>query len=88
MEPNKSFKTNIIKIGNSQGIRLPKALLAMSHIEDEVDLEVKNGSIIIHPAKKSRDGWAEAFSQMADSSDDTLLDEPIVNQWDEQEWEW
>ncbi len=57
-------------------------------MKDEVDLQVKNGSIIIRPAKKSRDGWAEAFSQMADSADDNLLDEPIVTQWDEEEWEW
>lgn len=88
MEENKSIRTSIIQIGNSQGIRLPKALLAMSQIEDEVDLEVKNGSIIIRPVKKPREGWEEAFKQMANSEDDDLLDQAIVNQWDQQEWEW
>ena len=43
----------IQKWGNSQGLRLAKHLLADAHIDvgDEVDIAVKDGNIIISPAK-------------------------------------
>ena len=46
----------IQKWGNSQGLRLAKHLLADAHIDvdDEVDIAVKDGNIIISPAKKKR----------------------------------
>lgn len=46
----------IQKWGNSQGIRLTKNILTDAQIEvgDEVNLSVKNGVIIVVPAKKIR----------------------------------
>ena len=46
----------IQKWGNSQGLRLTKSLLDDAHIEvgDEVDISVKNGNIIVSPAKRIR----------------------------------
>ncbi|MBW1939555.1 MAG: AbrB/MazE/SpoVT family DNA-binding domain-containing protein [Deltaproteobacteria bacterium] len=46
----------IQKWGNSQGLRLAKHLLADAHIDvgDEVDIAVKDGNIIVSPAKKKR----------------------------------
>lgn len=85
---SESIRTSIIRIGNSQGIRLPKAPLAMSGIEKDVEIAVTNGSIIIRPAKKAREGWAESFQAMASSSDNALLDEHIPTEWDEEDWEW
>jgi antitoxin MazE len=85
---SESIKTSIIKIGNSQGVRLPKALLALSGIEQDVDLAVEDGAIIIRPAKKPRKGWTEQFEKMAASGDDTPIDEFIPTEWDEGEWEW
>ena len=41
------MKASIIKIGNSKGVRIPKALLEESKLRDTVDLSVKNGKIII-----------------------------------------
>jgi antitoxin MazE len=48
--------TKIQKWGNSQGLRLAKNLLADAHIGvgDEVDIAVKDGIIIISPAKRKR----------------------------------
>ena len=42
---------DIIKIGNSQGIRLPKTILEQCHIDSKVDLEIKDNRIIINPIK-------------------------------------
>jgi len=46
----------IQKWGNSQGLRLAKNLLVDAHIGvgDEVDISVKDGIIIISPAKRIR----------------------------------
>jgi len=50
------MKASIIKIGNSKGVRIPKALLEESKLRDTVDLSVKNGKIVISslPVKKIR----------------------------------
>jgi len=46
----------IQKWGNSQGLRLSKNLLADAHIGvgDEVDIRVKDGIIVVSPAKRIR----------------------------------
>ena len=84
------MKTRIIKIGNSQGIRIPKVLLEQSQLGDEVELEAQEGRIIIHQVPVARRGWAEQFQLMAKNGDDKLLDgdDLLLTDWDEQEWEW
>jgi antitoxin MazE len=84
------LRTRIIRIGNSQGIRIPKHLLGQSNLGDEVELEVQADQIVIRPARHARQGWDEAFSRMAEQGDDRLLDGNIATaaEWDEGEWEW
>jgi antitoxin MazE len=82
------IRTQIVKIGNSQGIRIPKPLLEQSGIQTEVEIEVENDRLIIRPASKRRAGWDEAFAAMAERGDDRLLDPEIVSSWDETEWQW
>lgn len=81
----------IVKIGNSQGIRIPKILLEQSGLHDEVELEVQKDQLIIRPKRSIREGWENAFRLMAEKGDDQLLDkENLTNQssWDAEEWEW
>ena len=68
-------------------VRLPKALLAMSGIENDVEIAVTKGAIIIRPAEKTRQGWAEHFEAMACYGDDSLLDDRIPTEWDKKDWE-
>jgi antitoxin MazE len=84
------MRASIIKIGNSQGIRLPKPLLDQTGIKDDVELEVEKSQIIIRPISNSRAGWDDAFKSMSQNQDDTLLDgnEVISNSFDEMEWQW
>jgi antitoxin MazE len=84
------MKAQLIKIGNSRGIRLPKAVIEQVGLENEVELDVRADEVAIRPAKKKpRQGWAEAFQAMAAAGDDVLLDEPLPpTQFDEDEWEW
>ncbi len=84
---------NIINIGNSQGIRLPKILLHECGFDKvkSVEVIVKNHQLIIKKAKKAehpRAGWRESFKKMAQAGDDKLLDESFANDWDKDEWVW
>lgn len=84
------MKTRIIKIGNSQGICIPKVLLEQSGLGEEVELEVQEAQIVIRSAERPRQGWEEAFRAMAKHEDDPLLDDDLTGQtrWDEDQWQW
>jgi antitoxin MazE len=84
------MKTRIIRIGNSQGVRIPKLFLQQTGLGGEVELEVQNAEIVIRPTQRPRQGWAEAFKTMAEHGDDYLLDKDAVRQsgWDEDQWQW
>jgi len=83
------IKTRIVKIGNSQGIRIPKLLLDQTNLREEVELEVQDNHIIIRDAHSPRAGWEDSFKQMAANNDDRLLDDSTrFTDWDEDEWEW
>jgi antitoxin MazE len=84
------MRTSIVRIGNSQGIRIPKVILEQCQLGPDVELEVENRKLIIRSASQPRRGWEEKFQSMASAEDDTLLDGELVNQttWDENEWQW
>jgi antitoxin MazE len=84
------MRTRIVKIGNSQGVRIPKLLLERSNLAEEVELEAEDDRIIIRSTRQPRDGWEGAFRQMAERGDDALLDggPPAQSSWDEDEWQW
>ncbi|MCC6421587.1 MAG: AbrB/MazE/SpoVT family DNA-binding domain-containing protein [Gemmataceae bacterium] len=84
------MKTRIVPIGNSQGIRIPKALLQQTGLSGEVEISAEDDALVIRPVKKPRASWATAFQKMAQRGDDALLDDvaPSLSEWDEGEWEW
>lgn len=83
---NTTIRTRIIKIGNSQGIRIPKLLLEQSGIHTEVEIEVQSDQLIVRAASQARLGWDEAFATMAERKDDVLLDDFATTNWDQVEW--
>jgi antitoxin MazE len=83
------MKTRIVRIGNSQGIRIAKYLLEQTGLREEVEVEAQGNHLVIRPVTAPRDGWKEAFQAMAEAGDDKMLDEgPVTSQFDEEEWEW
>jgi antitoxin MazE len=84
------MRTSIIRIGNSQGIRIPKVFLEQSHLGTEVELEVEDEKIVIRSASHTRQGWGEKFRLMAESGDDKMIEEDLIvpSEWDKDEWEW
>lgn len=84
------MKAKIVKIGNSQGIRIPKPLIEQTGLGEDVEILVEGNRLILRPAGRPRAGWSEAFQEMARSGDDLLPqgDEHIPTKWEEAEWEW
>ena len=82
------MKARIVRIGNSQGVRIPKPLIEQTGLGDEVEIVVRGNALVISPAVRPRAGWAEVFRAMATHGDDKLLDETRPTRWDEDEWQW
>jgi antitoxin MazE len=84
------MQAKIIKIGNSKGLRIPKAILEQCKMENIVNLTVEEGKLVITPYKNPREGWEEAARKLAASGDDSLLDAEYVGYPldNDDEWEW
>jgi antitoxin MazE len=84
------MRTRIVKIGNSQGIRIPKLLLERSNLAGEVELEAEDHQITIRSTKQPRQDWERAFRIIAERGDDEPPDNNLLTQtsWDEAEWQW
>lgn len=82
------MKSQIIQIGNSQGIRIPKMLLEDSGIQGLVDLELHPDGILIRNAEKPRAGWDEAFRLMAENDDDDTARGGPPTYFDRKDWQW
>ncbi|MCY7285978.1 MAG: AbrB/MazE/SpoVT family DNA-binding domain-containing protein [Cyanobacteria bacterium CAN_BIN43] len=86
---NTVVSTRIVKIGNSQGIRIPKLLLDQLNLGEEVELEVLDNQLVVRAISYPRHNWDQQFRTMAEHCDDRLVDQPTVSltAWDD-EWEW
>ena len=82
------MKTRLVRIGNSRGVRLPKAIIAQAGLTEEVELGVRDGAVVIARATSARSRWADAARQIRQRDEDLLLDPPVPTLFDEKEWEW
>ncbi len=78
------MELSIIRIGNSKGIRLNKSILQRYNIQDKVEVILEKGRIILKPVPNTRQGWGDAFREMHDKMEDTLLIPDVFE--DEEEW--
>lgn len=75
----------IRRIGNSKGVILPATLLAQIGLQDEADVSVEDGAIVLRaPAPAVRSGWAEASKALAIAGDDRLMMPEFGNAEDEE----
>ena len=85
--------TMLTKIGNSQGIRIPKALIKEAQLENvEIDLEVVENGLLLKPIKKSaRENWQQNIKQVLEKNknkkDEGVL-EDFLNDSDLEDYEW
>lgn len=68
------MKIAIRKMGNSQGVIIPKPVLTQLGLDSEAEMSIERGAIVLRkPRKGVREGWAEASEAIAASGDDTLV---------------
>lgn len=84
------MKTKVVRIGNSRGVRIPKTLLEQCGLHGPVELEVRDGQLVLRSASRPRVGWDDAFRRMREHGDDALLDQDSLppTKWDRTEWRW
>ena len=82
------MKVAIRRMGNSQGVLIPKPLLAQVGLEDEAEIVIEKDAILLRrPRKKVREGWAEASRNIAAADDDKLVWPEFANDGDtELQW--
>lgn len=81
------MRARIVRIGNSQGVRLPKPLLEQAGLVDEVELRAEAGQIVIAAPRVARAGWAEAAERIQDAGEDRI-GVAHRSSFDDTEWEW
>ena len=82
------MKVDLTRIGNSQGVRIPKAVIEQCGFGSRVEMRVEGDSLIIGRLPQ-RSGWDGAFEAVAERGDDAaLLPEGLEQSFDETEWEW
>ncbi len=83
--------TTLIRIGNSQGVRIPKTIIEQTQLSDkELEFKITDDGLLIQPHKKPRQGWKKQFEKglLADGEniiDEEWLDAPLV---EDKGWEW
>lgn len=80
------MKTSIRKMGNSQGVLIPKPFLVKAGMlvgDEDIDIDIEDDKIVIRKLEKQpRQGWAEASRQIAAAKDDGLVWPEIANEGD------
>ena len=74
--------------GNSKGVIIPKPLLAQVGLEDEADIVVQDGVLVLRPVQVPvRQGWAQAAQALAQRGQDeqVLGDQSLAS---EEDWQW
>jgi len=84
------MKVELIRIGNSRGVRIPKSVIDQCGFEGAIELRVEDGRVILARDRRPREGWKEALEAAGDSSsaDELLLDGIPEQEFDRDEWTW
>ena len=73
--------TRLFRNGNSQAVRIPKAL-AFDSVDIEVEIERRGGELIVRPAKQRLTGLGDAFRKLAPHFRDFVREQPVQDRRD------
>ena len=78
----------IRRMGNSQGILIPKPLLQQLGLVDQAEMLIEGETLVLRrPKDTPRSGWAEASRRLAESGDDAMTLPEFSNE-DDSGWVW
>ena len=84
------MKVDLIRIGNSRGIRIPRPLIEQCGFGDTVELHIERNRLVIAPDRPPRGDWRKSFAAASSDidKDELLLDAMPQNTFDAGEWTW
>ncbi len=83
------MRTRLIRIGNSRGVRIPKALVEAAGLNASLRMRIVDTGLLIERVEDDpRAGWGEAARKLVDRCAGGLLDHPTPTVFDESEWDW
>ena len=84
------MQVELIRIGNSRGVRIPKSIIDQCGFGAKIDLKVEEGRVILARDRKPREGWEEALviARKGIANDELLLDGIPEHEFDGDEWTW
>jgi antitoxin MazE len=83
------MRTELVRIGNSRGIRIPKPLIEQCGFGETVEVRIERNCLIISPERRPRESWGEMFRKSGDAAhDELLLEIKGSNEFDREEWRW
>lgn len=83
------MKVELIRIGNSRGIRIPRPIIDQCGFGETVQLRVENDRLVIARDRTPRQGWDEQFTAAGKSAgDEVVLGAMPGNRFDDEEWRW
>lgn len=73
--------TKISQVGTSVGIIIPRFIATEGGFSkgSPVNIEFKNGQIVISKPKVTREGWADAFAKSVKEGEDAMLLPDFLN---------
>lgn len=78
------MRTRLIRIGNSRGVRIPKAFVEAAGLNTALRMRIVDTGLLLERVEDDpRAGWAEAAREVVDRGDDGLLDDPTPTVFDE-----
>ncbi len=83
------MRAELVRIGNSRGVRIPKPLIEQCGLGDTVELRLEKDCLVISPERRPRQDWGEAFRAAGPAvGDELLLEIEEHNEFDRKEWQW
>ncbi len=68
------MQAKLVDIGNSKGVRLPKAVIEQAGLSDKLDIEVSGDAVIIRSTGRPRENWDLAAAACQKAGEDELDD--------------
>lgn len=66
----KTIELKVVPIGNSKGVRLPKALLERYAISESLVLEAHEDGLLLRSKRDKRLSWQQTYRDMAGQHED------------------
>jgi antitoxin MazE len=90
MKKSNSVTAEIVRIGNSHGVRIPKAIREQAGLTGRVTMTVADNALVIRAERKPREGWEEAIAKVIaeHGHDEPVWPDYMQNDFDDTEWTW